>query len=76
VFIPPSAGLLSANALYGYEEEGGMIAEAMRAHRQVLDKAVAQRDALLAQAQTVDGLIQDNQEWLRRWEQRMRGGIL
>lgn len=76
VFIPPSAGLLTANALYGYEEEGGMIAEALRAHHEVVKKAIAQRDTLLAQAQTCDGLIQDNQEWIRRWIQRQRGGTL
>lgn len=76
VYVPPSSALLSADFDYGYEEQGGLISEALKAHREIVMKATARRDALLAEAQTVDGMIQDNQEWLRRWDQRSRGGIL
>lgn len=76
VYIPPSAAILSADHDYGYDENGGLIAEAVRAHQEILRNATAKRDAAIAQAQTYDGVIQDNQEWLRRWDQRSRGGIL
>jgi hypothetical protein len=76
VVIPPSAALLSAERAYGYEDEGGMVGEALRAHREVLAKALAMKDQAVSQAQTYDGVIQTEQEWIRRWEQRSRGGIL
>lgn len=76
VYVPPQAALLSADADYGYEEAGGLIAEAIKAHREIITKAMKERDALIGQAQTYDGVIQDNQEWIRRWDQRSRGGIL
>lgn len=76
VFIPPSAALLAADHFYGYEEGGGLIPEAIKAHQAMIRKATTERDQALATAQTLDGVIQDNQEWLRRWDQRSRGGIL
>lgn len=76
VYIPPSAALCSADADYGYDEQGGLISEAIRAHQQILAKAISGRDEALAKAQCYDGVIQDNKEWLRRWDQRSRGGIL
>lgn len=76
VVIPESAALLSADHFYGYEEEGGIVAEAIKAHQAVIKDATKKRDEALAHAQTFDGVIQDNVEWIRRWDQRSRGGIL
>jgi hypothetical protein len=76
VVIPPQAALLSADCCYGYEDAGGLVGEALRAHRDVLTKATEMQAQAMAQAQTYDGVIQTEREWLRRWEQRSRGGIL
>jgi hypothetical protein len=82
VVVPEQSALL-APALYGYEEEEGAWAEADRAiverlknlERQYAE-AAATNDAAVARMQTLDGAKQEANEWLRRFRQRSRGGVL
>jgi hypothetical protein len=76
VFVPPSAALLSADALYGYEEEAGLVSEALRAIREQIERARVSRDKAIQEAATYDGALQDCLEWERRFAQRARGGHL
>lgn len=76
VFIPPTSVICSADFLYGYEEQGGIVSEAIREHEKVVRTCEAKIEEALKLAQTLDGMRQDNQEWLRRWKQKARGGGL
>lgn len=74
VFIPPQAVLTTSDHLYGYEERGGIAQQAIRQHKIVIEKCLKEQETHIQMAQALDGMIQDNREWVRRWEQYARGG--
>lgn len=75
VSIPQESGLLNADGLdYGFDEDTNAWVEMRRAVEERLRAAVAERDKHLAHVQTWDGVVQENTEWLRRIDQRRRGG--
>lgn len=76
VYVPPPAAILTFDCLYGYEEESSAWIEMRRAHEEVLKTAIEGKNKALAEAQTYDGVIQTEREWLRRIDERRRGGVL